>query len=61
MTRRHAVCAGDLSRSCGEAESAASELAIQYAQELVVLVVLMPVVFSLHHAQAHDCIIHLAY
>jgi hypothetical protein len=28
--------------------------AIQYEEELVVLVVLMPVAFSLHHALAHD-------
>jgi hypothetical protein len=30
------------------------QLQIAQATELVVLVVLMPVVFSLHHAQAHD-------
>ena len=30
------------------------ELAIQDEEELVVLVVLMPVAFSLHHAQVHD-------
>jgi hypothetical protein len=30
------------------------ELAIQDEEKLIVVVVLMPMVFSLHHAQAHD-------
>jgi hypothetical protein len=30
------------------------QLQIAQATELVVLVVLMPVIFSLHHAQAYD-------
>ena len=36
------------------------ELSTQYEEELIVIVVLMPVVFPLHYAQAHHRIVHLA-
>jgi hypothetical protein len=51
-----------LSRAEGDRPSLEidDELAFNDVEELVVGVVLMPVILSLHHTEAEDCVIHLA-
>ena len=43
-----------LPQSDGTIRQIDQELILQDEKDLVILVVLMPMVFSLHHAQAHD-------